>query len=222
MADSPPLVVTNSDLRPPSSSSLTRLTTVTPQSPKRSGSTTAATPPPQSVTRFPVVSPKSPKTNTTRATPTSPSQTRSPLLAETSISTSPKAARQTVRISPGLQLRLRLLDEQTRRLLEKHWNQEDIGRIPEEQLAELEERLKEHSKDTTASARPPTTSKAWQGPPVGTMPSGGVRLSGGPVLSETEMSSSVMESDVNSSPISLGTRLVPSDSEEGCEEEGQR
>lgn len=104
-------------------------------------------------------------------------------------------------------------------MLEKHWNQEDIGRIPEEQLAELEERLKEHSKDSTVSARRPTTSKAWLGPPVGIMPSGGVRLSGGPVLSETEMSSSVMESDVNSSPISLGTRLVPSDSEEGDEEE---
>ncbi|OQO04434.1 hypothetical protein B0A48_09356 [Cryoendolithus antarcticus] len=43
---------------------------------------------------------------------------------------------------------------------------------------------------------------------------GGVRLSGGPALSETEMSSSVLESDINSSPISLGTRLVLSDSED--------
>lgn len=104
-------------------------------------------------------------------------------------------------------------------MLEKHWTPDDIGRIPEEQLAELEERLKEHSKDTVAAAaaqRPPTAAKqSWLGPPVRIMPSGGVRLSGGPVLSETEMSSSVVESDVNSSPISLGTRLVPSsDSEE--------
>jgi hypothetical protein len=94
-------------------------------------------------------------------------------------------------------------------LLEKHWTPDDIGRIPEEQLAELEERLKEHSKDTVAAAahRPATAAakQSWLGPPVRIMPSGGVRLSGGPVLSETEMSSSVVESDVNSSPISLGT-----------------
>jgi hypothetical protein len=110
-------------------------------------------------------------------------------------------------------------------LLEKHWTPDDIGRIPEEQLAELEERLKEHSKDSAAavavSAHRPTTTAAkqpWLGPPVRIMPSGGVRLSGGPVLSETEMSSSVVESDVNSSPISLGTRLVPSSSD--SEEDG--
>jgi hypothetical protein len=121
-----------------------------------------------------------------------------------------------------LQLRLRLLDEQTRRLLEKHWNHEDIGRIPEEQLAELEERLKDHSSsnDAPVPAHRHAAAKAWLGPPVRIMPSGGVRLSGGPVPSESEFSSSFMESDVNSSPISLGTRLVPSDSEdEGAEEE---
>lgn len=61
--------------------------------------------------------------------------------------------------------------------------------------------------------------KTWTagGPPGNgnAMPaSGGVRLDGGPVLSETEHSSSMAESDVNSSPISLGTRLVPSDSED--------
>jgi hypothetical protein len=116
-------------------------------------------------------------------------------------------------------LRLRLLDEQTRRLLEKHWNHEDIGRIPEEQLAELEERLKDHSSsDPTVPAHRHAAAKAWLGPPVRIMPSGGVRLSGGPVPSESELSSSFMESDVNSSPISLGTRLVPSDSEDEGEE----
>lgn len=110
-------------------------------------------------------------------------------------------------------------------MLEKQWNHEDIGRIPEAQLAELEQRLKEHSKDSAAAAHFPTaaTKQPWLGPPVRIMPSGGVRLSGGPVLSETECSSSIMESDVNSSPISLGTRLVPSDSEEdgGREEEDE-
>jgi hypothetical protein len=196
---------------------LTRFTTVVPQSPTGSSTTTAATPPSPSISRFPTVSRKSPKATTTTAT--SPSHSRPRF--STVPSTSPKSSRQTPRISPGLQLRLRLLDEQTRRLLEKHWNQEDIGRIPEEQLAELEERLKEHSKDAaaTVSAHRPTVAKPWLGPPVRIMPSGGVRLSGGPVLSETELSSSVMESDVNSSPISLGTRLVPSESEDEAEEE---
>lgn len=197
--------------------SLTQTASVRPQSPATT-STTPAIPTSPSASRFPIVSPKSPKytVTTTGNTTTSPSHSRQPLL-----STSPKSSRQTARISPGLQLRLRLLDEQTRRLLEKHWTPDDIGRIPEEQLAELEERLKEHSKDTVVAAaapRPPTAAAAkqsWLGPPVRIMPSGGVRLSGGPVLSETEMSSSVVESDVNSSPISLGTRLMPSSDSEG-------
>ena len=195
--------------------SLTQTASVTPQSPTNP-TTTPVIPTSPSASRFPIVSPKSPKSTATANT-TSPSHSR-PLLSAAP-STSPKPSRQTTRISPGLQLRLRLLDEQTRRLLEKHWTPDDIGRIPEEQLAELEERLKEHtSKDSVAAAahRPPTAAakQPWLGPPVRIMPSGGVRLSGGPVLSETELSSSVMESDVNSSPISLGTRLVPSDSEE--------
>jgi hypothetical protein len=139
-------------------------------------------------------------------------------------STSPTTTRTTARISPGLQRRLALLDEQAQRLLGTHRTFEDIGRIPEEQLAELEERLRRQELDPSLSARPHQgRATPWIAPPNRAMPSGGVLLSGGPApSSETELSS-VMESDVNSSPISLGTRLVPSDSEEGndyeCEED---
>jgi hypothetical protein len=135
----------------------------------------------------------------------------------TASSTSPTTARTTARISPGLQRRLRLLDEQAQRLLGTHRTWEDIGRIPEEQLAELEERLQRRERekefDPSLSGRPQGRTTPWIAPPNRAMPSGGVLLSGGPAPSETDLSS-VMESDVNSSPISLGTRLVPSDSEE--------
>lgn len=216
MADSP-LTNTSTSPRSRPSSTATRFTTVAPQSLTDGSTSTVTTSLSYSTTRFPTA-PKSPKATTTTAT--SPSHSR-PRFSKVH-STSPKTSRQTSRISPGLQLRLRLLDEQTRRLLEKHWNHEDIGRIPEEQLAELEERLKDHSSsnDPIGSAHRHAAAKAWLGPPVRIMPSGGVRLSGGPVPSESEFSSSFMESDINSSPISLGTRLVPSDSEdEGQEEE---
>ena len=155
-------------------------------------------------------------TTTTTATDTPASV--SPSQYPTVSSTSPTAARTTSRISPGLKLRLRLLDEQAQRLLGTNRTYEDIGRIPEEQLAELEERLQRRERgkefDPSVSARPQGRTTPWIVPPSRAMPSGGVLLSGGPVLSETELSSSVVESDVNSSPISLGTRLVPSDSEE--------
>lgn len=197
--------------------------TVAPRSPSTAGTTTTATSPNHSTPHFSAVDPRSIvalTSSSTAAAPLSPSQSRSPTLS----ATSPKTSRTTTRISPGLQLRLRLLDEQTRRLLEKHWNQEDIGRIPEEQLAELEERL--HSQDRSQDldlsvlARRQGKTAPWIGPHHRAMPSGGVLLSGGPVLSETELSSSVVESDINSSPISLGTRLMPSDSEDEGEQDG--
>jgi len=160
---------------------------------------------------------------TTAAATDTPASASSPQLPTVS-STSPTTARTTSRISPGLKLRLRLLDEQAQRLLGTHRTYEDtIGRIPEEQLAQLEERLqrRERSKefDPSLTTRPQGRTTPWIAPPTKAMPSGGVLLSGGPVLSETELSSSVVESDVNSSPISLGTRLVPSDSEEDVDHE---
>ena len=149
----------------------------------------------------------------TNITPASLSSSQFPTVS----STSPTTTRTAARISPGLQRRLALLDEQAQRLLGTHRTFEDIGRIPEEQLAELEERLRrqECSKefDPSLSARPQGRATPWIAPSNRAMPSGGVLLSGGPAPSETELSS-VMESDVNSSPISLGTRLVPSDSED--------
>jgi hypothetical protein len=213
MAD-PTTAITTTHSHSPPGPNVTRPTALAPQ-PPTNHTITATTPPSPSTACFPTKSPKSPRPTTA----TSPSYSRPKF--STVPSTSPKSSRQTTRISPGLQLRLRLLDEQTRRLLEKHWNHEDIGRIPEEQLAELEERLKEHSKDSSAGAahRAAAAAKAWLGPSVRIMPSGGVLLSGGPVPSEIELSSSALESDVCSSPISLGTRLVPSDSEEDGEEE---
>jgi hypothetical protein len=148
------------------------------------------------------------------ATPASLSSSQLPTTVS---STSPTTTRTTARISPGLQRRLALLDERAQRLLGTHRTFEDIGRIPEEQLAELEERLRRQEIDQGVSARPQGRTTPWIAPPNRDMPSGGVLLSGGPAPSETELSS-VMESDVNSSPISLGTRLVPSDSEEGNNE----
>jgi len=137
-------------------------------------------------------------------------------------SSSPTTSRTTARISPGLQRRLALLDEQAQRLLGIHRTYEDIGRIPEEQLAELEERLRRQERgkefDPSLSARPQGRTTPWIASTSRAMPSGGVLLSGGPAPSETELSS-VMESDVNSSPISLGTRLMPSDSEENDDNE---
>lgn len=163
-------------------------------------------------------------TNTTSARKLPSPRRQAPTTATLNITSPPRSApRTTKRISPGLQLRLRRLDEHTRKLLEKYWRHEDIGRIPGEQLAELEQRLlqeeaqqqQEQQQQQGLGISVRRQGKTGTGPPVPVkvMPSGGVRLSGGPVLSETEHSSSALESDINSSPISLGTRLVPSDSD---------
>lgn len=111
------------------------------------------------------------------------------------------------RLAPGLELRLQRLEEQKRRREEaERRRQNSIGRIPEEQLAELE-RL--HDQRVIEVRR---RGRAWSGPPVRVMPaSGGVRLDGGPTLSEAE--TSMLESDV-SSIISISDRLEPSDTEE--------
>ncbi|KAM0717958.1 hypothetical protein Q7P37_006290 [Cladosporium fusiforme] len=151
------------------------------------------------------------------------STTSSPISPRTTakfISANPphSTPRISTRISPGLQLRLRRLDEQTRQLAEQRRHYEEIGRIPSEQLAELEQRRVQSEQHQPGVSARRSAGKTWTAAAAGepAMPaSGGVRLSGGPVLSETDhYSSSMPESDVNSSPISLGTRLVPSDSED--------
>ena len=111
------------------------------------------------------------------------------------------------RISPGLELRLkRLRLEVQRSKQEEARRRNSIGRIPEDQLAELEESHRPQVIEVRRRGR------TWTGPPVRVMSSaGGVRLDGGPVMSEGE--ASMLESDV-SSIISISDQMVPSDTEE--------
>ncbi|KAK5124442.1 hypothetical protein LTR85_001659 [Meristemomyces frigidus] len=121
-------------------------------------------------------------------------------------------ARPSKRLAPGLELRLQRLEEQKRRREAERRRQSSIGRIPEEQLAELERLQDQRVIEVRRRGR------AWSGPPVRVMPaSGGVRLDGGPMLSEAE--TSMLESDV-SSIISISDRLEPSDTEEEAEVDG--
>ncbi|EMC96051.1 hypothetical protein BAUCODRAFT_514759 [Baudoinia panamericana UAMH 10762] len=113
----------------------------------------------------------------------------------------PRAAK---RVSPGLELRLQRLEEQKRRREAERRRQASIGRIPQEQLAELEQLHQQRVIEVRRRGR------AWSGPPVRVMPSsGGVKLDGGPV---SEAETSMLESDV-SSIISISERLVHSDSD---------
>lgn len=179
-------------------------------------------------------------TSTPTTSPIPPRNTIAPPPTTANNDSSTPRSITTTRISPGLQLRLRRLDEQTRlRLLADHNRRrdEEIGRIPEEQLAELEQRVLQSEQQQQQQNQPgvsragnswtPTAAAAagtpGSGPPPASgyaMPaSGGVRLDGGPVLSEPSdlyysSTAEELQSDAPSSPISLGTRLVPSDSEE--------
>ncbi|KAK4955011.1 hypothetical protein LTR10_007203 [Elasticomyces elasticus] len=117
------------------------------------------------------------------------------------------------RLAPGLELRLQQLEELKRRRERERRRQSSIGRIPEEQLAELERLHGTRSQAIEVRRRGNT----YTGPPVRvtTMPStGGVRLDGGPMLSEAE--GSFFESDV-SSVICISERLVASDTEDDAE-----
>ncbi|KAK6385136.1 hypothetical protein LTR65_009635 [Meristemomyces frigidus] len=118
-------------------------------------------------------------------------------------------ARPSKRLAPGLELRLQRLEEQKRRREAERRRQSSIGRIPEEQLAELEQLQNQRVIEVRRRGR------AWSGPPVRVMSVGGVRLDGMPMLSEAETS---MMSDV-SSIVSISDRLEPSDTEEEAEAE---
>ncbi|KAK3672146.1 hypothetical protein LTR78_007899 [Recurvomyces mirabilis] len=123
----------------------------------------------------------------------------------------PGQSRPYKRIAPGLEQRLKRLEEQ--RLRRQRIERTSIGRIPEEQLRELE-RLQAQRQGFEVLRRPGAAL------PVRVMPaSGGVRLDGGPVLSEAE--TSMLESDV-SSIISISERMAASDTEEDAEEAGLR
>lgn len=139
---------------------------------------------------------------------TSPPSPRSACALYPASTSSPLTnARPSKRLSPSLELRLKRLDEQRWRHQSKHRANGSVGRIPEEQLEQLERRRRSDSVEVRRRG------SIWAGPPVRVMPtSGGVRLSGGPVvLSETEQST--WESEV-SSVISLGDRLVLSGSDD--------
>ncbi|KAI7526139.1 karyogamy protein, partial [Hortaea werneckii] len=110
------------------------------------------------------------------------------------------------RVSPGLEARLQRLQEHKRRREAERRVHGSIGKIPEEQLAELEEL--QRSRQGVEVVR---SGRTWSGPPVRVMPNnGGVRLDGGPV---SEAETSTLESDV-SSIISISEKLVASDTEE--------
>ncbi|KAK0783555.1 hypothetical protein LTR91_016524 [Friedmanniomyces endolithicus] len=121
------------------------------------------------------------------------------------------------RLAPGLELRLQQLEELKRRRERERRRQSSIGRIPEEQLAELE-RLHGAARQAIEVTRRGNT---YSGPPVRVpMPAaGGVRLDGAPMLSEAE--NSVLGSDA-SSIISISERLAASDTEEEGEADGLR
>ncbi|KAK4498274.1 hypothetical protein PRZ48_010932 [Zasmidium cellare] len=126
--------------------------------------------------------------------------------------TTPSSPRLAKRLAPGLEQRLRRLEEQKRRKDAEARRRQSIGRIPDEQLAELE-RLQREGTVIEVQRRGTT----WTGPPVRVsgMPAGGVRLSGGPVLTDNE--ASMLESDV-SSIIDISDHLVPSDTEDDRDE----
>ncbi|TKA21821.1 hypothetical protein B0A50_08583 [Salinomyces thailandicus] len=135
------------------------------------------------------------------------------ILGETSATTAtlldaaPSSPVRSKRVSPGLEVRLHRLAELKRRREAERRRKSSIGRIPEEQLAELE-RLQQSRQAAVDVVR---RGRAWSGPPVRVMPAmGGVRLDGG-VVSEAETSN--LESDV-SSIISISERLAASDTEE--------
>ncbi|KAK0247688.1 hypothetical protein LTS16_008410 [Friedmanniomyces endolithicus] len=137
-----------------------------------------------------------------------------PLRTTSLISQHPRPNR---RLAPGLELRLQQLEELKRRRERERRRQSSIGRIPEEQLAELE-RLHGAARQAIEVTR---RGNAYSGPPVRVpMPSaGGVRLDGAAMLSEAE--TSVLGSDA-SSIVSISERLAASDTEEECEADGLR
>lgn len=120
------------------------------------------------------------------------------------------------RLAPGLQQRLRRLEKQKARhdAAEAAGRRQSIGRIPEEQLRELE-RLQQRERAHQIEVQ--RRGKAWSGPgsSARVMPSGGVRLSGGPVLTDNE-ASSMFESDV-SSVIDISDHFGPSDTDQDDE-----
>lgn len=110
------------------------------------------------------------------------------------------------RLAPGLEERLKRLGQRKDDAHEDRRQQQIIGRIPDEQIQEIE-RLQRQQKEKEIARR----GKIWTGPPATAMPSsGGVRLSGGPVLTDNE---AMFESDV-SSVIDISDHFAASETDE--------
>ena len=105
------------------------------------------------------------------------------------------------RLSPRLEIQFRLLDKDTCAKVDAHDQIHTHGRQCEAVAARQERLQRQQERETGRKGRAP----------VRVMPSGGVRLSGGAVLSEGE--TSMLESDV-SSIITISDKLVASDTED--------
>lgn len=102
-----------------------------------------------------------------------------------------KSQRPGKRLSPGLEARLQRLHHS--RSPSRRSSQSSIGRIPESQLEELESLQREREREVETRRRGIEWTRS-SNMPFG----GGVRLSGGPVLTDTEASElSAFESDVH-------------------------
>ncbi|KAF7195088.1 hypothetical protein HII31_03556, partial [Pseudocercospora fuligena] len=119
------------------------------------------------------------------------------------------------RLGPGLEARLQKLQQQRRRKQEeaaqRRADENSIGRIPEQQLEEIERRQLERR-----ALEVQRTGKAWAAWQIMPHVGGGVRLSRGPVLTDNEASSTQFESDGDylSSVIDISDALGPSDTED--------
>lgn len=116
------------------------------------------------------------------------------------------------RLAPGLELRLKRLEEQ-KRVRERDAARKDIGRIPEAQIEELERLQRARATEAAVRRRTVAVAGAGAGSSSSWMMPGGVRLSGGPVLSE-DNETSVFESDDVSSVIDISDSLAPSETDD--------
>lgn len=122
--------------------------------------------------------------------------------------------RPTRRLAPGLELRLKRLEDQNR-ARNRDAARRSIGRIPEAQIAEIE-RLQRARAEKAAEVRRRTGAgnSSWMMP-------GGVRLSGGPVLEDTDNDNNetlVFESDDVSSVVDISDSLAPSETDDDRDE----
>lgn len=122
--------------------------------------------------------------------------------------------RPTRRLAPGLELRLKQLEEQNT-VRDREAAGRSIGRIPEAQIAEIERLQRARANRAEVRRKESADTTSW------TMP-GGVRLSGGPVVedndNDNDNETSVAESDDVSSVIDISDSLAPSETDDDRDE----